>query len=161
MCTLFGHIANLMAGADVQYDMRVDIDAADAHPLVGRWAPDLVLDAGHGTMRLAELTRTARPLLLDLTEDACFASEVDEWQDRVDTVTGNTRDTHACAMLLRPDCYIAWATDTARPDHALRESLRAALVTWFGPPCDHRRAGHRKAVVLRPANSPADHQEPR
>ena len=122
------HIASLMTGADVHYDMGV----ADAHPLVGRCAPDLVLDTGHGTLRLAELTRTARPLLLDLTEDACFASEVDGWRDRVDTVTGSTRDSHACALLLRPDCYVAWATDTARPDQALRESLHAALVTWFG-----------------------------
>jgi hypothetical protein len=126
-----------MAGADVHYDMG----AADAHPLVGRWAPDLVLETGHGTLRLAELTRTARPLLLDLTEKACFASEVDGWRDRVDTVTGSTPDFNACALLLRPDCYVAWATDTARPDQALRESLRAALTTWFGAPCDHRRAG--------------------
>ena len=136
------HIANLMAGADVHYDMGV----ADAHPLVGRWAPDLVLDTGHGTLRLAELTRTARPLLLDLTEDACFASEVDGWRDRVDTVTGSTRDSHACALLLRPDCYVAWATDTARPDQALRESLRAALVTWFGAPRPYRRNGHPRNV---------------
>jgi 2-polyprenyl-6-methoxyphenol hydroxylase-like FAD-dependent oxidoreductase len=124
------HIANLMAGADVHYDMGV----ADAHPLVGRFAPDLVLETGHGTLRLAELTRTARPLLLDLTENACFANEVDGWRARIDTVTGSTRDTHACALLLRPDCYVAWATDTARPNHALRESLRGALVTWFGVP---------------------------
>ncbi|WP_217284822.1 FAD-dependent monooxygenase [Mycobacterium riyadhense] len=122
------HIANLMTGADVRYEMG----AAGAHPLVGRCAPDLVLDTGHGTLRLAELTRTARPLLLDLTEDACYASEVDAWRDRVDTVTGSTRDSDACALLLRPDCYVAWATDTARPDRALRESLRAALTTWFG-----------------------------
>ena len=101
--------------------------------LIERWAPDLVLDTGHGTLRLAELTRTARPLLLDLTEDACYASEVDGWRDRVDTVTGSTRDSHACALLLRPDCYVAWATDTPRPDHHDRESLRTALTTWFGP----------------------------
>jgi hypothetical protein len=127
-----------MAGADVHYDMGV----ADAHPLVGRWAPDLVIDTGQGTRRLAELTRNARPLLLDLTEDACYASEVDEWRDRVDTVTGSTGDSQACALLLRPDCYVAWATDAARPDQALRESMRAALITWFGAPCDRRRAGH-------------------
>jgi 2-polyprenyl-6-methoxyphenol hydroxylase-like FAD-dependent oxidoreductase len=131
------HIADLLAGADVHYDMGV----ADAHPLVGRWAPDLVLATGHGTLRLAELTPTARPLLLDFTEDARFASQVDGWRDRVDTVTASTPDSNACAALLRPDCYVAWATDTARPDQALRESLRAALITWFGAPCDHRRAG--------------------
>jgi 2-polyprenyl-6-methoxyphenol hydroxylase-like FAD-dependent oxidoreductase len=130
------HIANLLAGADVHYDMGV----TDAHPLVGRWAPDLVLDTGHGTLRLAELTPTARPLLLDFTEDACYTSEIDGWRDRVDTVTASTRDFNACALLLRPDCYVAWATDTARPDHALLESLRAALTTWFGATRDHRPA---------------------
>jgi 2-polyprenyl-6-methoxyphenol hydroxylase-like FAD-dependent oxidoreductase len=130
------HIANLLAGADVHHDMGV----ADAHPLVGRWAPDMVLDTGHGTLRLAEVTRTARPLLLDFTEDACYASEVDGWRDRVDTVTARARDSHSCALLLRPDCYVAWATDTARPDPAIRESLRAALITWFGEPCQRRRA---------------------
>ncbi len=141
------HIANLLAGTDVQYDMGPDLNAADAHPLVGHWAPDLVLDTGHGTLRLAELTRTARPLLLDLTEDACYASEVDGWRDRVDTVTGSAQDSHACALLIRPDCYVAWATDTARPDRALRESLRAALGTWFGAPCDHRSARHQRAAA--------------
>ena len=102
------HIANLMAGADIHYDMG----AADVHPLVGRWAPDMMLDTGHGMQRLAELTRTARPLLLDLTEDACYAGEVDGWRDRVDTVTASTRDSHPRALVLRPDCYVAWATDT-------------------------------------------------
>jgi hypothetical protein len=72
-----------------------------------------------------------------LVADACYASEADRWQDRVDTVTGSSRDVHACALLSRPDCYVAWATDTARPDQALRESLRAALGTCFEAPCDH------------------------
>jgi 2-polyprenyl-6-methoxyphenol hydroxylase-like FAD-dependent oxidoreductase len=130
------HIADLLAGADVHYDMGV----TDAHPLVGRRAPDLVLDTGHGTQRLAELTPTARPLLLDLTDNACYASEIEGWRDRVDTVTASTPDSNACALLLRPDCYVAWATDTHRPDQALRESLRAALLTWFGAPSDHRSA---------------------
>lgn len=126
-----------MAGADVHYDMGV----ADAHPLIGYCAPDLVLDTGHRTLRLAELTRTARPLLLDVTENGCFAGEADGWRDRVDIVTGSTRDSNACALLVRPDCYVAWATDTAQPGQALRESLRAALGTWFGAPCEHRGTG--------------------
>src|SRR6185295_3254273 len=54
-------------------------------------------------------------------------------------VTGSTRDSHACALLLRPDCYVDWATDTARPGEALRESLRVAFVSWFGAPRPDRR----------------------
>ncbi len=57
------HLADLMSGADIRY-------AGGAHPLVGRWAPDLMIDG----VRLAELTRTARPLLIDCIEDAPFAA---------------------------------------------------------------------------------------
>ena len=123
------HIASMMAGADIRYEMGV----RDTHHLVGRWAPDLVLDAGSGPVRLAEMTTTARPLLLDLTENASLTSAADGWRDRVDTVTARTEDASTTGLLLRPDCYVVWATDTARPDHDDRESLRTALTTWFGP----------------------------
>ena len=119
----------MMAGADIRYEMGV----RDAHHLVGQWAPDMVLDAGGGPVRLAEMTTTARPLLLDLTEDASLTSAADGWRDRVDTVTAHTKDASTTGLLLRPDCYVAWATDRPRPDHRDRESLRTALTTWFGP----------------------------
>jgi len=123
------HIANLMAGADIRYDMG----AREAHDLVGRWAPDLLLETDNGPVPLAEITTTARPLLLDLTDDASLATAADGWRDRVDTVTARTKDASTTGLLLRPDCYVAWATDAARPDHHDRESLRTALTTWFGP----------------------------
>lgn len=95
----------MMAGADIRYDMGV----RDTHHLVGRWAPDLVPDADSGPVRLAELTTTARPLLLDLTEDASLTTAADGWRDRVDTVTVHTKDDSTTGLLLRPDCYVAWA----------------------------------------------------
>ncbi|MDQ4116877.1 MAG: FAD-dependent monooxygenase [Actinomycetota bacterium] len=130
------HIANMMAGADICYDMGT----GNAHPLVGRWAPDLLLDTGHGSVRLADLTTTARPLLLDCTEDACLAPEADGWRDRVDVVTARTRDTAATGLLLRPDCHVAWATDAAQPDPYERATLRTALGTWFGAAEQPRRS---------------------
>ena len=122
------HIANLMAGADICYDMGTE----STHPLIGRWAPDLILDTGNGPVRLADLTTTARPLLLDFTENACLAPEADGWRDRLDVVTAHTSNTAATGLLLRPDCYIAWATDAPAPGPHERESLRTALTTWFG-----------------------------
>ena len=122
------HIANMMAGADICYDMGTE----RTHRLIGRWAPDLLLDTGNGPVRLADLTTTARPLLLDCTEDACLAPEADGWRDRVDIVTARTGDSAATGLLLRPDCYIAWATDTPHPDLYERESLHTMLRTWFG-----------------------------
>ncbi|WP_433379860.1 FAD-dependent monooxygenase [Actinoplanes sp. CA-142083] len=123
------HIANMMAGADIRYEM----EGRDTHFMVGRWAPDLVLKTDNGTVRLAELTTNARPLLLDTTEDASLTGAADGWLDRVDTITAHAMNAPATALLLRPDCYVAWATDTPHPDHRDRESLCSALATWFGP----------------------------
>jgi 2-polyprenyl-6-methoxyphenol hydroxylase-like FAD-dependent oxidoreductase len=108
-------IADLISGADIRY------------PDMGPWAPDLRV----GGRRLAELTRTGRPLLLDLTPDGGLAEVAAPWRDRVDVVTGSSDDTKATGMLLRPDCYLAWESDAAQPDSA---TLRAALVRWFGEP---------------------------
>src|SRR5262249_26377046 len=83
-------IADLIAGADISY------------PDMGGWVPDLTVDG----QRLADLTRSARPLLLDLTPDGSLAAVAAPWQDRVDLVTGHSHDTTATGMLLRPDCYI-------------------------------------------------------
>ncbi|GAA3844905.1 FAD-dependent monooxygenase [Sphaerisporangium flaviroseum] len=147
------HIAAMMAGADVRYEMGADVryemgdegDPGDAagggRALIGGWAPDLTLDTDDGRVRLAELTRGARPLLLDLTADGWPAAESSAWRDRVDVVaarlagTGGTGHTApVTALLLRPDCYVAWATATLHPGDHDRAGLRAALSRWFGAP---------------------------
>lgn len=110
-------IADLISGADVRYH-------DGPHPLIGRWAPDLMI----GTSRLAELTRTARPLLLDLTPDASFAATVTS--DRIDVIAEHS-DT-PIALLIRPDGYVAWAAE--QDGVAEQEGLRTALATWFGVP---------------------------
>ena len=117
------HIADLIAGADLHYDMGT----AATDPLIGRWAPDLVLDNGSGPVRLASLTRSARPLLLDFTGSS-LADVAAPWRDRVDVVTGRAQ-APATALLIRPDGYVAWASTAAEPDPA---SLRDALTHWFG-----------------------------
>ncbi|MEV6831051.1 FAD-dependent monooxygenase [Amycolatopsis sp. NPDC051102] len=118
------HIADLMSGADVRYAPATD------HPLDGRWAPDLMLADG---TRLAELTRTARPLLLDFT--GSLGDELRGWHDRVDLVPGTVPD-EVTALLIRPDGYVAWASSSATPDDTERKALRAALERWFGDPLD-------------------------
>jgi 2-polyprenyl-6-methoxyphenol hydroxylase-like FAD-dependent oxidoreductase len=110
-------IAELMAGADVRYDMGAD------GPLVGRWAPDLVLDTADGPTRLADLTHDARPLLLDLT--GALTGETHGGRVRVVTARA---DSPLAGILLRPDCYVAWASQ--EPDV---DGLRAAYERWFGP----------------------------
>ncbi|GAA2184796.1 FAD-dependent monooxygenase [Micromonospora lupini] len=114
-----GHIAALMSGADIHYP------ADPADPLAGRSAPDVVVDGDHGPVRLAELTRTARPLLLDST--GVYAEVAAPWRDRVDIVTGALRGTTATALLVRPDCFVAWSAGDA-------DTLRASLTHHFGLP---------------------------
>jgi hypothetical protein len=105
------HIASLLAGS------------------AGEWAPDLVLHTDSGPVRLAGLTSNARPLLLDLT--GTLAEVAAPWRDRVDVVTGKAEGTDATAMLVRPDCYLAWSSTAERPDG---QELRDALTRWFGQP---------------------------
>ncbi|MGW0484587.1 FAD-dependent monooxygenase [Nonomuraea sp. NPDC003214] len=119
-------LAELTAGADVRYDPG----GAEAHPLTGRFAPDLDLRTPAGPVRLAELTRSARPLLLDLTDDASLARALGH--DQVDVVTARAEAPAPTALLLRPDCYVAWASASPRPGPAEVEALRAALRRWFG-----------------------------
>ncbi|WP_433356594.1 FAD-dependent monooxygenase [Microtetraspora malaysiensis] len=129
-------VAELMAGADIRYDN------GGTHPLTGRWASDLTLDAGRGPVRLATLTENARPLLLDLTRDASLAGEASGWQDRVDAIPARVPEAASAvhdrapvtALLLRPDCYVAWASDAPNPDADERKALHAALEQWFGAP---------------------------
>ncbi|QLL05642.1 FAD-dependent monooxygenase [Mycobacterium vicinigordonae] len=121
------HMAGLLSGADVRYDVGND------HPLSGRLVPELQLDDGQ---RVAELLHTARPVLLDL-HDGTAAEAARGWRHRVDIVSATAAENPAAAMLIRPDGYIAWATDAVEPFP--EPDLNAALLRWFGAPAPQRR----------------------
>lgn len=112
------HIAGLLAGSDVRYDV------GDEHRLSGYFVPDFVLDDGR---RIAELLQTGRPLLLDLS-DGDRGDQIEGWRDRVDVTVTTAAERPAAFLLIRPDGYVAWAADEFD-----EEGLRAALARWFGP----------------------------
>jgi 2-polyprenyl-6-methoxyphenol hydroxylase-like FAD-dependent oxidoreductase len=120
MPAVAGHLARMLAGSDVRYDV------GDGHPLSGLMVPDLVFDDG---ARVADLLHEARPLLLDLADGAA-GSAADAWTGCVDVVAATMSDRPAAAMLIRPDGYVAWAADEFGADDADR--LRGALTRWFG-----------------------------
>lgn len=116
------HMAHLLAGSDVRYDV------GDGHPLSGRMVPELELDDGR---HVARLLRRARPVLLDLSGGALVAAG-SQWAGRVEVVTGTVADEPLAGMLIRPDGYVAWASGSDGPDDVVR--LRAALARWCGDP---------------------------
>jgi 2-polyprenyl-6-methoxyphenol hydroxylase-like FAD-dependent oxidoreductase len=123
------HIADLMAGADVRYDTRSD---GPAHPMAGKWMPDIGLRTGSGRTRIAELLRPGRAILLGLPAPASLLGVARGWSDRVDVIGATTSEPPADAILIRPDGYVAWAGGGGEPGAA--DGLRHALRTWFGEP---------------------------
>jgi hypothetical protein len=109
-----------MSGADTVYP------TPSAHPMAGRWMPDLQLpDLSPRGGRVAKLMRAGRPVFLELAGRADLAAAVAPWSDRVDVVSSGTAEPPADAILIRPDGYVAWAGSDER-------ELVHALETWFG-----------------------------
>lgn len=104
------------------------LDLGDAHPMVGRVAPEFRL--ADGTW-LGELTAAGEGVLLDPAADPALGAAADGWADRIRRVTGPLRDDLGTgAVLLRPDGVVAWVGGD-RPDPA---ALRRAARRWFGEP---------------------------
>jgi 2-polyprenyl-6-methoxyphenol hydroxylase-like FAD-dependent oxidoreductase len=124
------HMAHLLAGSDVRYDV------GDDHPLSGRLTPDVTFDDGR---RVAGLLHRARPVLLDLSGGRA-GEAARGWTDRVDIVVAAVPDLEACALLMRPDGYVAWAADSFETEDEHR--LHTALRRWFGVSVAEREAAH-------------------
>jgi 2-polyprenyl-6-methoxyphenol hydroxylase-like FAD-dependent oxidoreductase len=117
----------MMSGLDIHYDL------GEGHPLLGRRMPDLEVVTAGGPARVSSLLRDARPVLLDLGDDAC---DVGAWKDRVKSVDAKYvgawdlpalgRVTAPTAVLIRPDGYVAWAGERGPV------GLADALTAWFG-----------------------------
>lgn len=119
----------MMSGLDIHYDL------GEGHPLVGRRMPDPDLVTTDGSLRVFDLLRDARPVLLNFGETGRI--DVSPWAARVPTVDAKHVDRCVLpvlgavsvppAVLVRPDGHVAWAG--AGTDPALRDSL----AMWFGP----------------------------
>ncbi|MEV6954740.1 FAD-dependent monooxygenase [Streptomyces sp. NPDC051183] len=142
------HLAGLVSGIDVRYDM-----GAPGHPLAGLRLPDHELERADGTrIRVAELLHAARGVLVVTggAGDDGLKETAAAWSDRVDVVEGRWDPELTPgglrlpeAVLLRPDGHVAWAA----PDGG---SLRAALEAWFGTAREtvESAAGAERGAVL-------------
>jgi hypothetical protein len=108
------YFAERVWGVSLRYDL------GDPHPLVGRSCPDFELDDG---TRIGTLLRDGNGLLLDF--------------DRALVGAGGAHITHVgrdakdrlglCALLVRPDGFVAWASDTTPSS----EEVTRAASRWF------------------------------
>ena len=123
-------LGGIHSGLDIHYHL------GEGHPLLGRRMPDLDLSTAEGPLRVFELLRDARPLLLDLGQPGDL--DITRWADRVELIDA-TYDgewelpvlgavSAPTAALIRPDGYAAWVGD------GTDAGLDDALATWFGPP---------------------------
>ena len=102
---------------------------------MGKLAPDLRLKTADGGTRVAELLRTARGVLLDLTDGAAVAAVGSDWATaRLSVIRARclTSPAPAAALFIRPDGYVAWAAASGAPDPAA--GLDEALRQWLGAP---------------------------
>ena len=121
-------LGDLISGAENRYGT-----GNDAHPLAGRWVPDFRIINESGTTRVAELARTGRPLLLDLTDHGDVAAALADVAEQLTIATGRPDgDVAATALLVRPDGYVAWASSAATPETDELRELRRVLTRWFG-----------------------------
>ncbi|HEX9297253.1 MAG TPA: FAD-dependent monooxygenase [Polyangiaceae bacterium] len=120
-------LVDLLQGNDVQYSME---DGQEAHPLVGRWAPELTLVTDRGVLRLPELMHSARGVLLELGDQVQLREQAAKWRDRIEVVAAKCPSgAPADALLIRPDGYVAWAgSSIGELDRSFRR--------WFGDPIE-------------------------
>jgi hypothetical protein len=114
------YFAERVRGLSLRYDF------GGSHPLVGRSVPDFEFRDGS---TIGERFRTAKGILLDFDAHAPLQALASRWGDRIDYVAGAPRDRLGLsAVLLRPDGFVAWASDGA-PEY---DDAAEAAARWFG-----------------------------
>ncbi|WP_394840747.1 FAD-dependent monooxygenase [Pendulispora brunnea] len=114
------YFAERVWGVSLRYDL------GEEHPLVGRSCPDFELEDG---TRVGSRLRDGHGLLLDFGRQAPLQALDGLWGDHVRYVARDAKDRLGLsAVLVRPDGFVAWASDTT--PHA--EDVRRAAARWFG-----------------------------
>jgi hypothetical protein len=113
-------LAKRISGVWQRYELPGD------HPLVGRSAPDLEFEDGR---RLSEYCRDGRALLFDFVDDPRISTLGARWRGRLNIITTRLKEnSDLTALFVRPDGFVAWATN----GQADLDRAASALSTWLG-----------------------------
>jgi pentachlorophenol monooxygenase len=116
------YFAEQLWGLALRYDLGED------HPLAGCSAPDFEFDGGS---RLAHELRGGAGLLVDFGASGPLRDLAAAWDGRIAYVGASATDTCGlAALLVRPDGFVAWASD----DVPALADVRRAATRWFGAP---------------------------
>ena len=111
-----------ISGILQRYDLPGD------HPLIGRSAPDLEFEDGS---RLGPHLHDGTGLLLDFAANKELSTLSRKWAGRVKYVAARPKNSKdLTALLIRPDGFVAWATDSDPNLTTLEETMHR----WSGNP---------------------------
>jgi 2-polyprenyl-6-methoxyphenol hydroxylase-like FAD-dependent oxidoreductase len=109
-----------ISGILVQYNLGGD------HPLIGRSAPDFEFEDG---TRLGVLLHDGKGVLLDLAQSKELFALGQTLKERLKYVPAKAKDNKGLtAVLVRPDGFVAWATESEPDVSAVAQSI----ARWFG-----------------------------
>ncbi|MEV7596740.1 FAD-dependent monooxygenase [Kitasatospora sp. NPDC089797] len=115
------HLGNMISAQDTAYPART----SDGSPWEGQFLPNLPLTTDEGPTDVTRLLLDGRPVLLLGADERAHRKQAEGWSRVLRTVRAtSSRQLPWDAVLLRPDGYIAWASDGGPLAGALRE--------WFG-----------------------------
>ena len=113
------YIAGRVWGVTTQYDL------GGHHPLAGHSVPNFELEDG---VRIGELMQDGQGMLLDFDRNTVLKTLASEYGNQMKYVSSRAKEQFGLsAALIRPDGFIAWASDS-EPDE---RSIRQAAALWF------------------------------
>ncbi len=115
------YMAGRMWGVTTQYDLGGE------HPLVGHSAPNFELEDG---TTLGELMHEGKGVLLDFAGNTLLEGLAAEYGGQLKYVSGRVNEPLGlCAVLIRPDGFVAWACD----GEVQEQKIRQAATRWVSP----------------------------
>jgi len=113
------YIAGRVWGVATHYDLCGD------HPLVGHSVPNFEFPDG---ATIGEFMHDGHGMLLDFDSRAPLKALANEYGDQLTYVSGRAKEQLGLsAVLIRPDGFVAWASDTEPQEQSIRQSADL----WF------------------------------